>query len=531
MRSFTHVFSIDYLMAAGSLPWWLFSCLSGWTPNSRNGFVPQRVKNWPGLCAFAWLCLSCGWLAAEKPNIIIILSDDHGYTDLGAYGIDANVQTPAMDKLAANGALMRYGYSTAPQCVPSRAGLMSGRVQNTFGLRGNGDSDEPIPKDVPTLAERIKAVGGYRTGFVGKWHLGSGDNAPGQRGFDDFVDGPMSRYTANYDLSGKAMPTTSYTITGNRVEHQGKAAAAFIEKNHAQPFFLYVGLYGPHLPRIKKDDPYYLNFPAIHYQNSTAELDDIRRQGLALVKAIDDAVDRMMVKLREHQLEDKTIIFFAGDNGAQPKYFTTLKGRETLSKWDGSENVPLRGEKGSLWEGGMKVPMWVYAKGRIAAGQTITQSVSTLDFTATALKLAGGELTPELDGVDLLPLLTKKSSNLARKKDLFWDWGDGIALQRDGWKIHRFGKRFALFQIQNDPNEFFDLQHQQPEKFKELQSALMERYNSLPEQGRSPLRAIGRGVQEEVYVVGAPETALADPRYLYPYDNGKPVAYPAPLRH
>ena len=135
-----------------------------------------------------------------------------------------------------------------------------------------------------------------------------------------------NRYTANFDLEGKAMPETTYTIKSNRVEYQGKAAAAFIEKNHAQPFFLYVGLYGPHLPRIAKDDPYYLNFPAMKSPHRTPELDDIRRQGLALVKAVDDAVDRMMKKLREHGLEENTIIFFAGDNGAQPKYFSNADG-------------------------------------------------------------------------------------------------------------------------------------------------------------------------------------------------------------
>ncbi len=468
--------------------------------------------------------------AATKPNIIIILSDDHGYTDLGIHGIDPNVQTPAMDKLAADGALMKFGYSTAPQCVPSRAGLMSGRVQNTFGLRGNGDSDEPIPQDVPTIAERIKKAGGYRTGFVGKWHLGKDDNAPGMRGFDDYVDGPLNRYTANFDLQGKAMPATSYTVKDNRVEHQGKAAAAFIEKNHEQPFFLYVGLFGPHLPRISKDDPYYKNFPKLNYPHSTPELDDIRRQGLALVKAVDDAVDRIMIKLREHGLEENTILFFAGDNGAQPKYFSQLNGPETISKWDGSENVPLRGEKGSLWEGGIKVPMWVYWQGCIPSGQIITQAVSTLDFTATALKLAGEELPPEFDGVDLLPLLTKETTQLTRTKDLFWDWGDGIALQRDGWKIHRYGKSFALFNIQDDPNEFFDLRRQEPEKFLELQAALMARYDALPINGRSPLRGIGKGVDEKIYVNGAPATTPADLRYPYPYVDGKPVPYPSPLK-
>jgi uncharacterized sulfatase len=461
-----------------------------------------------------------------KPNIIIILSDDHGYTDLGIHGIDPNVQTPAMDQLAAGGALMKYGYSTAPQCVPSRAGLMSGRVQNTFGLRGNGDSDEPVPMDVPTIAERLKKLGGYRTGFVGKWHLGSGQYAPENRGFDDFMDGTFQHYKANYDLTGKQTPRKEYSITANRVLHQGQAGAAFIEKNHAQPFFLYLALYGPHLPRISKDDPYYLKFPRLTYPNSTAELDDIRRQGLALVRAVDDAVAGVVRKLREHGLEENTIIFFAGDNGAQPKYSSAVRGRETLAKWDGSENVPLRGEKGSLWEGGMKVPMFVYWKGKIPPGQVIQSAVSTLDFTATTLKLAGGEIPPEFDGVDLMPCLAKRDSQLVRSKDLFWDWGDGIALQRGGWKIHRFGKSLALFNIKDDPNEFFDLQLQHPERFKELEAALMARYNTLPEAGKSKLR----GKEPSVYVSGAPATTPVDPRYRYPYQDAKPVAYPAPLK-
>jgi arylsulfatase A-like enzyme len=468
--------------------------------------------------------------ASGKPNIIIILSDDHGYTDLGIHGIDRNVQTPAMDQLAANGALMKFGYSTAPQCVPSRAGLMSGRVQNTFGLRGNGDSDEPIPLDVPTIAERLKKIGGYRTGFVGKWHLGNGNQGPDQRGFDDYADGTFQNYRANYDLDGKAMPPKSYSIKTNRVLHQGQAAAAFIEKNHGQPFFLYFAPYGPHLPRIEKDDPYYLNFPKVSYPNSTPELDDVRRQGLGLVKAVDDAVAAVVKKLRQHGIEENTIIFFAGDNGAQPKYATTLKGKDTLAKWDGSENVPLRGEKGSLWEGGMKVPMFAYWKGHILPGQVIKPSICTLDFTATALKLAGGEIPGEFDGTDILPLLTQKAKELTRTKDLFWDWGDGIALQRDGWKIHRWGKKLALFNIEEDPNEFFDLQTQNPKKFKEMEAALMARYNSLPADGKSPLRGIDNLRKSFTYVAGAPPETPVDTRYLHPYKDGKPAAYPAPLQ-
>lgn len=162
-------------------------------------------------------------------------------------------------------------------------------------------------------------------------------------------------------------------------------------------------------------------------------------------------------------------------------------GRETLSKWDGSENLPLRGEK-TFVLGGRHQSSNVGSLARADPSRSdCFQAVSTLDFTATALKLAGGEIPPEFDGVDLMPVLTN-TSKIERSKDLFWDWGDGIALQRDGWKIHRFGKKLAMFRIHDDPNEYFDLQLQEPLKFEELQSALMARYKSLPESGRSPSR-------------------------------------------
>ncbi len=470
------------------------------------------------------LAITAGGAPADKPNIIIILSDDHGYTDFGINGIDPHVQTPAMDLLAANGAWIKNGYSTAPQCVPSRAGLMTGRVQNSFGLRGNG-AEEPIPMDVPTIAERMRTLG-YRTGFVGKWHLGNGKFAPSNRGFNDYQDGTMNNYSANYDLDGKAIPQKAFAIKENRVAYQGKASAAFIEKNHGQPFFLYLALYGPHTPLIEKTDPYYLNFPAVDYPNYSDEIDDMRRQGLGLVKAVDDAVAGIVKKLREHGIEENTLILFAGDNGAQPKYFEAINAKPTLSRWNGSENIPLRGEKGSLWEGGIKVPMFAYWKGHIPPGQVVTESISTLDFTATTLELAGGTSPAEFDGVNLLPYLTKKTDKLVRTKDLFWDWGMGIALQRGEWKIHRFGKRTALFNLAEDPNEFFNLQKQHPEKFKEMQTALMARYNALPKDGRSPL--VDKG--DDLYVTGAPDGTPVDPRFAYPYKDGKPVAYPAPLQ-
>lgn len=461
--------------------------------------------------------------ADGNPNVIIIYTDDHGYTDLGVHGIDANVDTPTLDNLAANGALITSGYSTAPQCVPSRAGLMTGRIQNEFGLRENGDS--PMPLSETTLAERMKVLG-YTTGHVGKWHLGEEtDYLPGARGFDEYWNGTRDAYLANFDLAGNTIPEQTISDTRNRVIVQGEAAEAFIDRNHANSFFLYLALYGPHTPRISKNDDYYLNFPAVDYPNYDDELDDIRRQGLALIKAIDDAVDGVMQKLREYSIEEGTLIFFAGDNGAQPKFWDAVGGASTLSAWDGSENIPLRGEKGSLWEGGIKVPMFAYWKDTIPAGLVIDEPVSTLDFTATTLIAGGGTPTAEMDGVDLLPRLTNAVSSISRPEPLFWDWGDEIAIRKGDWKLRRDGDAEFLFNLADDPWELTNLRYQNTNKYAELAAELTAWYNSLPPDGRSALAP----ESDDLYHLGAPGGTPVDPRFQIPYTNAASVAYPAPI--
>ncbi|QHI70074.1 sulfatase family protein [Tichowtungia aerotolerans] len=486
--------------------------------------------------------LFSGAPSEQRPNIIIIYTDDHGFTDLGAHGIDDNVQTPVLDSLVTGGALMANGYSTAPQCVPSRAGLMSGRIQNTFGTRQNGDiwGPHPVPLDVPTIAERLVELGTYRTGMVGKWHLEpppdtvAGVDYPGvkddywpeNRGFQGYFRNPVSPYTANFDLSGNTLdPAQSIADARNRVIVQGEAAETFIERNQSEPFFLYLALFGPHLPRMSKTDSYYLNFPELDYPHYSAEMDDIRRLGLGLVWAIDDAVGGVMQKLRDLELEENTLIFFAGDNGAQPKFWDGVPGSTTLGMWTGNENIPLRGEKGSLWEGGVKVPMFAYWKNHIPGGQVIGEPVWTLDFTATVLKLAGGSVPAEFDGVDILPRLTGETNTIVRTKELFWDWGQEIALRDGDWKIHRIGGRKALFNLTDDPYELFDLQYDEPEKFAEMEVKLMARYHALPADGQSPLS----DDTPDWYELGAPTNYTADPRFLVPYTSPAPVPYPAPL--
>ncbi len=471
-----------------------------------------------------------GSFAADRPNVIIIYTDDHGVTDLGLHGIDPNVDTPTLDALASGGALMTAGYASAPKCVPSRAGLMMGRIQNEVGLIINEDGPLPLTdlegEPLVLIPERMKALG-YTTGQVGKWHLGDdGDHFTGARGFDEYYTGVYQNYEVNFDLDGNSVPRKDVTHTRNRVIVQGEAAEAFIDRNHNTEFFLYLALYGPHTPRISKDDPYYLNFPELDYPNYSDEMDVIRRQGLALIKAIDDAVDGVMQKLREHGIEEDTLILFAGDNGACPKFGSDIGGVKSLDSADGSENVPLRGEKGTLWEGGIRVPMFAYWKDTIPAGLVIDEPVSTLDFTATALIAGGGTLTPEMDGVNLLPRLANGASAVVRDTPLFWDHDQSIAIRKGDWKLQRDATADYLFNLKDDPWELTNLRYLNPAKHAELYAELMAWRASLPPEGQSTL-GNPRG---PVYVNGAPADTLIEPRYVVPYINAAPAAYPIAIQ-
>lgn len=462
----------------------------------------------------------------KKPNIIIIFTDDHGTTDIGLHGIDPNVDTPNLDTLAAGGALMKAGYASSPKCVPSRAGLMMGRIQNEVGLVINNDGplklNDLSGKPIIILPQHLKKLG-YTTGHVGKWALGI---PPSQRGFDDYYDGANENYTINYDLNGKSVPQQKVTDMRNRVVVQGDAAAAFIEKNHDKPFFLYLPLYGPHLPRISKDDPYYLDFPKLDYPNYSDELDDIRRQGLALVKAIDHSVGVVMKKLRQHGIEENTLIFFTSDNGGAPKFGKGMGNKKRLATSDGSENVPLRGEKGTLWEGGIRVPMLAYWKGSIPAGLVIEEPVWTLDLTATSIIAGGGTLSPEMDGVDLLPRLINGASSVKRDKPLYWDHQPSVAIRKGDWKLKRDGTQDYLFNLAEDPFELVNLRYKNPEKHAELYKDLMAWRETLPAEGRSRLG----NPYGQAYVDGAGVGVGIDSRYKIPYQDAKAAAYPAMIQ-
>ncbi len=377
-------------------------------------------------------------IAADKPNIILIYSDDHGWADLGAQGSDQDIRTPNLDAMARDGVRFTHGYVTAPQCVPSRAGVLTGRYQQRFGVEDNNKG--PLPLEQLTIAERLKTAG-YVTGQVGKWHLdlvggkkgekglrSTKEFMPHAQGFDEYFRGEMKQYLASHDLQGKPFADAPHGVadTRFRVVVQTEAALSFLDRRTAkpeQPFFLYLAYYAPHVP-LESPEPWFSKTP-VHLPKE-------RRQALAMMAAMDEGIGQLRAKLKAMGQDKNTLIFFIGDNGAP------------LGKnWDGSLNTPLIGQKGMLSEGGIRTPFVATWPGHLPAGQVFDKPVIALDVAATAVALAGLPADPVLDGKDLTPFLSGKNEGAPHER-LFWRWGSQAAVLEHPWKLIRLGDREQL---------------------------------------------------------------------------------------
>jgi arylsulfatase A-like enzyme len=388
---------------------------------------------------------------APRPNVILIFSDDHGHADLGAQGVDPDVRTPHLDQLAREGVRFVNGYVSAPQCTPSRAGVLTGRYQQRFGVERNDQG--PLPTAELTIAERLKAAG-YVSGQVGKWHLarghGPGSDAnerdadlvsptspfqPHGNGFDDYFCGTLDRYLASYDLRGRDLPDAPVLVTDRRfrVEVQTDAALTFLARHPSTPFFLYLAYLAPHLP-LASPEPYFSKTPA--------HLPLERRKALAMIAAMDAGVGKLRSKLRELGLEKNTLIFFIGDNGASAR-----RGK------GGSLNDPFIGGKAMLTEGGIRTPFLAAWPGTLPAGKVFDAPVISLDVAATAVALAGLEPDGQLDGVDLMPHLLGSRAGEPQRA-LFWRWRSQAAVRAGRWKLIRLGpdKRY-LFDLESREGE------------------------------------------------------------------------------
>lgn len=447
---------------------------------------------------FLWIVLlflaqaACG---GEKTNIVVIFTDDHGWPDIGAAEIYDDLKTPHINALAASGVRATNGYVTAPQCVPSRAGLLSGRSQNRFGVESNGLPLEGFDAQ-ETIAERLKKAG-YATGQVGKWHLGKNDKIT-DHGFDDVYSKNANRPCyANYTLDGKTIDMQMVNDGLYHLDACSEAALAFIDRHADDPFFLYLAYRAPHVP---------LDAPKKYLDRFPGKMPERRRQALAMISAMDDGVGSIVKDLKERGLSENTLIFFIGDNGA-PLKIHKLDAPGGGPGWDGSLNEPMNGEKGMLSEGGIRVPFVVSWPGTIPEGQIYDEPIWSLDVAATAVSLAGLPADDNLDGVNLIPFLSGEKKE-APHEVLTWRWISQAAIREGKWKLLRGGDREYLFDIVVDPEEKHDLRAENPEVAKRLRARLSSWADDLDPPGlaTSPMSETW-GDYYDFYLDGKPAKA------------------------
>lgn len=414
--------------------------------------------------ALIFLCLLPSELPGaeqEPPNFIVIFTDDHGWPDLGAAGVYDDLKTPNLDALADSGVRATSGYVSAPQCVPSRAGLLTGKSQNRFGVESNGmplggfDAEQ-------TIAERLK-MAGYAAGQVGKWHLGP-TNLITAHGFDDVYSKNANRPChANFTLDGQSIPMQTVDDGLYHLDACNRAAVTFIRRHRERPFFLYLAYRAPHVP-LDAPEKYLSRFPG--------KMPERRRQALAMISAMDDGVGEIVNVLRTHGLHERTCIFFIGDNGA-PLKIHKIDAPGGGPGWDGSLNEPLNGEKGMLSEGGIRVPFLVSWPGTLPAGLTYPHPLSSLDVAATVQALAGLPEDPTLDGVNVVPWLTGEREG-APHDFLAWRWIAQSAIRSGPWKLLRAGEREYLYDLESDPAERENLLENHPEVARRLRAKLTD---------------------------------------------------------
>lgn len=430
---------------------------------------------------------------------MLIVVDDLGYGELGCYG-GKDIPTPNIDSLAAGGVRFTTGYVTAPLCAPSRAGFMTGRYQTRFGYElnpigaQNADPAIGVRLTERMLPDYLREVG-YATALVGKWHLGgTAKFHPQRRGFDEYFgflheghfyvpphagehvtwlrrktlpDGSQRIWTAPggrtiwstgmksfepaYDADNPIVRGSQPIDEGaNLTDAFTREAESFITRNSSQPFFLCLTYNAPHSPMQAAD----------RYLKKFEQIPDLQRRIFAaMVAQLDNGIGRVLARLQAEKLEERTMVIFLSDNGGPTRELT-------------SSNRPLRGEKGRLLEGGVRVPMLLQWKGHVPAGTVESRMVSSLDFVPTALAAAGANERAELDGVDIVPHVNKPDDRPIHER-LYWRLGPQAALREGAWKIYREQpeKKWQLYHVAEDVGEEHDVAEGNPARVAALDAA------------------------------------------------------------
>ncbi|MFR9650845.1 MAG: sulfatase-like hydrolase/transferase [Rikenellaceae bacterium] len=443
----------------------------------------------PFASALSLSLLSFTVAANTKPNVIVILADDMGYADTGFTGAK-DILTPNLDALASEGVVFTHGYANHAFSGPSRAALMTGRYQHRFGFETNPAYDPAnpylgMPQDETLFPARMQQVG-YKTGVIGKWHLGASENHhPLNRGFDYFygflggghdyfrIDMTKPVWEAYLQpLQRNKMPAT---FDGYLTTALSRDAVNFINENKDDPFMLYLAYNAPHAPQ---------QAPAEDIARYAHIEDKKRRTYAAMVDVMDRGIGEVVEALKKSGIYENTVIFFMSDNGGpQPS-------ESSPGSWNGSCNEPFRGGKGSMYDGGIHVPFMMCWAGGVKGGIKYEYPVNSLDIGRTAVELAGGD--PDsgkgMEGVNLVPFV-KKEVKGAPHEAIFWrSGGNYAALASDKMKYvkDRESKTPQLFYIAKDAGESNDLSAKSESKVAQLKSA-WEGWNS----GNIPCSILG----------------------------------------
>ena len=388
---------------------------------------------------------------AERPNVVLIMTDDGGYGDLPSYG-GRDLRTPHIDRLVREGVRLTDFYANGATCTPTRAGLITGRYQQRvqleypLGAQPDVDRERGLAPTGRSLPQLLKSSG-YATALVGKWHLGwKPAYGPRLHGFDYFF-GFKSGYIDYYQHSGGDSPSASdlfenedtVSVPGYLTDLITDRSIRFIEQHAKQPFFIDVAYNAPHWPYQVPDHPTVARDRARHlgpFDDSTGTRADYVR----MLERVDDGVGRILATLDRLGLRRNTIVIFTNDNGG-----------EWLSR-----NGPLFQHKGTVWEGGIRVPAIVRWPGRIPAGTVSRQVGITMDLTATILTAAHAVVPADagIEGLDLLPVLARRAPVIERT--LFWRVSGARpqrAVRSGNWKLLFDGPRAMLFDLRTDVGE------------------------------------------------------------------------------
>lgn len=423
---------------------------------------------------------------ASRPNIIVILTDDQGYGDLSSYG-HPTLRTPNIDRMAREGIRLTSFYSAASVCTPARAALLTGRYPIRSGLvhvLGPG-AEMGLSASEFTLAEALEGEG-YRTAMIGKWHLGDRPEFnPLQHGFDEFFGIPYS-HDFRPPFVASAPPEGVPLLRGERIVERPvdfpnmtqrftAEAVRFIRESGDQPFFLYLAHPMPHLPVEPSAD--------FRGKSRAGRYGDV-------VEEIDWSVGELLRTLEELEIGQRTIVVYTSDNGPWLDPGARMM-QEGQRPWDAGSAGPLRGSKGSTWEGGLRVPGIVWWPGTIPGGQVSAEIVTNMDLFPTLLHAAGGKLPEDrlLDGVDVLPLLMGQGPSA--RQEFFYFLGPDLQAVRDGrWKLRLVPSQQAsgdqatpsrgtpavpeLYDLEVDPGERYDVASEHPEVVSRLTARLRD---------------------------------------------------------